>query len=188
MALQPPPPPPPAARPTVDEVAGWPIVAVFALLLIGVGFTMLVQLPDSVALLARLLGWALIINGFAGLSGLGSRGELDGAGKAGGVSLVLVGIVAITWPEITLWSMAILAGSGLLLVGAFEVMVGLARRPRAGWSLDLGLGALGIAFGAVALAGPATTVLALATLFGLWALATGILTLALVVWLLLRVQ
>lgn len=188
MVLEPPPPPPRAARPTVEDVEGWPIVALYGLLLVGLGVAMLVDLPDSVEMVAKLLGWALIINGFAGLSALGARSELDWAGKAGGVSFVVAGIVALTWPEITLWSMAILAGSGLLLVGAFEVMVGLARRPRTGWSLDLGIGALGMAFGAAALMLPATTVLALGTLFGLWALATGSLTLGLVVWLLARVR
>jgi len=181
-------PPPPPAQPTAADVEGWPIVALYGGLLVGLGLAMLLDLPDSVELLAKLLGWALIVNGFAGLSTLGTRHELDWAGKIGGVSFVVAGVVAITWPEITLWSVAILAGSGLLLVGAFEVLVGLTRRPRAGWSLDFGMGALALFFGAAALTTPATTAVALTTLFGLWALSTGSLTLALVVYLLHRTR
>lgn len=84
-------------------------------------------------------------------------------------------VLALLWPGVTLWALAVTVGIGLLVGGLAGVVVALRYRrqlPKIGvWLLD---GALGIVLGIAALAWPGATIVALAFLLGLRILLRGI--------------
>jgi uncharacterized membrane protein HdeD (DUF308 family) len=97
---------------------------------------------------------------------------------ARGIVGIAVGIVAFTWPGLTITAVVLLFGVYALLDGIWNVAHGVVNRPSAGhaWLL-IAEGALGIAAGVVTFAWPAITLVILVILVGVWAFATGILEL-----------
>lgn len=93
-----------------------------------------------------------------------------------GAVAVLLGLVAMGWPEITLRVLVMLLGAYLLVDGAFGALGAFKDRShhRQWWILLLE-GVAGIVAGIVALFWPGITALALLYLFAAWALVTGVL-------------
>jgi uncharacterized membrane protein HdeD (DUF308 family) len=93
--------------------------------------------------------------------------------------LVLGGIVALIWPGITLWILAVVVGMSIVLSGAVKVTAAVAdRRGFAGWPLLLISGMLSVVIGVVAVAWPEATVVVLAVLFGLQLAVVGLVEIA----------
>jgi uncharacterized membrane protein HdeD (DUF308 family) len=95
-----------------------------------------------------------------------------------GVAAVVFGVVALIWPGVTAFVLAILFGAYALVDGVSSLVAGFRRHPdlpgqglhRAGHLVS---GVLGIAAGILTIIWPGITVLVLVVLIGLWAVLTG---------------
>jgi uncharacterized membrane protein HdeD (DUF308 family) len=145
-------------------------------LLLGVvtlvlGLVLLLSPTVAVGTLALLVGVAFVATGL---------GELAGSGRyrtawttLTGLAFVAAGAVAVIWPGITLWSLAVITAIGLLVGGGIRLMVALADRPD-GWGWLAVAGALAVLAGVFALAWPAATVLVLGAILGISMVVYGI--------------
>jgi uncharacterized membrane protein HdeD (DUF308 family) len=102
-----------------------------------------------------------------------------------GVLAVVFGVVALIWPDITLRALVLLYGfyalvDGLLALAALLVGGNLVRERR-GWLIVEGVA--GIAAGVIAFLWPEITALVLLYLIAAWAIATGVLEIAVAIWL-----
>jgi uncharacterized membrane protein HdeD (DUF308 family) len=96
-----------------------------------------------------------------------------------GILAIVIGLVAVSFPGITLGALVILFGAYALLDGTMAI-VGAVRASRSherwGWLLFEGIA--GIVAAAVTIGWPAITALTLVYLVGAWALVTGVLEIA----------
>jgi len=152
---------------------GW-VPMLLGLLLIGLGVWMLANLVESVLVLAVIIGVTLITSGVVNALTGGSRPGPRWAAWIEGLLLVGVGVVVLAWPDITLWVLAVAGGLTLLLGGLLHMAIGfMGRHEDPGWTLDLGLGALGVVLGSVVLLWPGATLVVLAVLFGVRSIIVG---------------
>jgi uncharacterized membrane protein HdeD (DUF308 family) len=178
-SASPPPPPPPEIEVSsrLDQKA-WGLSILLGVLLVGLGVWMLANLVESVYVLALIIGVSLIVGGCAeAVLGRDRQGTWWGALIAG-LLLVLTGLVVLAWPDITLWALTFAGGLALFLGGVVHTLVGLVRHGRPGWTLDLALGAIGIAMGGIVLVWPEATLVVVAILFGIRSVVTGLIAIA----------
>jgi uncharacterized membrane protein HdeD (DUF308 family) len=113
---------------------------------------------DRAATLARTqvtkLRWALGLHGFAS---------------------VVFGVIVIAWPDVSVYALTIMFGAFTLVTGAFELGAAFSTQDRQerGWLILRGI--LGIGVGALVLAWPSISALALLYVIGAYAIAFGIL-------------
>ncbi|WP_433324724.1 HdeD family acid-resistance protein [Spirillospora sp. CA-294931] len=91
-----------------------------------------------------------------------------------GVFAILFGLVAWTWPGITIWALVVLFGAYALVDGFFSLVAafqGGFGRSRAWLAL---VGVSGVVLGVMAMAWPGITGLALLMLIAAWAVITGV--------------
>ncbi|HEX6419812.1 MAG TPA: DUF308 domain-containing protein [Acidimicrobiales bacterium] len=169
-----PPPPRPIEHAGVESGGWWlaSIVGGIALALLGVW--MLANPFESVVVLAWLVGISLIVAGVVEILALHHERGLGVAVWLSGGLLVVAGVAVLAWPDATLWTLAVLAGAGLVLTGAARILVALTSRGRTDMPVQLALGGLSVAVGAAVLAWPDATLVVLAVLLGLRAVATGL--------------
>jgi uncharacterized membrane protein HdeD (DUF308 family) len=136
-----------------------------------VGLILMFDIFAAVRTLAFLAAFGLIFTGLDEVIAAGRYRSILGM-VAGGV-LVLGGIVAMAWPGITLWALAVIAGLAMLLSGVVRLVGALSDRGE-GWIWILGAGVLSIAAGVVALAWPNVTILVLGLLLGIRMLLFGL--------------
>jgi uncharacterized membrane protein HdeD (DUF308 family) len=135
------------------------------------GVVLMFDLFAAVTTLALLVALGLVVTGI---------GELMTAGRyrstlgyvAGGV-LVVGGILAAVWPDITLWVLAVIVGVDFIVSGVARIMGALALRVE-GWGWLLFGGALSVIVGVLALVWPGATILVLGLLLGIRMLLFGI--------------
>ncbi len=168
----PPPPRPIELRDGDDQ--DWLLSVLFGIALVAVGVWLVTNLFESVTVLAVLVGISLIVGGIAEGVALGGAGEVGWLAWLAGGLLVIAGVVTLAWPDITFWALAVLAGGGLVVAGAFRALRALTHRDRPDWPAELAVGAVGVVIGLVVLAWPSATLVVLAVLFGLRAIATGL--------------
>ncbi|HMG43671.1 MAG TPA: DUF308 domain-containing protein [Acidimicrobiales bacterium] len=169
----PPPPPRPIEYRDLDD-RGWWLAVLSGVALVAVGVWMLTNLFESVVVLALLVGASLIVGGVLEVVALGGSRGLGWLGWLGGGVLILAGVMVMAWPDVTLWVIAFLAGVALLFTGTVRAITALANRDDDTWPVQLGLGGLGMALGAVILAWPDATLVVLAVSVGLRAIASGL--------------
>jgi uncharacterized membrane protein HdeD (DUF308 family) len=127
--------------------------------------------------LGLLLGLALVVNGCLEIavdwdSGRRARGVL-----LGGV-LVVGGLLAAFWPDVTVWTLALLTGLSLLVHGTVRVVIAFADRAELpGWGWLALAGAFNVVVGVVALSWPQATVLVLCIVLGAQVVVFGLLLL-----------
>src|SRR5690554_5620824 len=113
---------------------------------------------------------------------LRTRAERWWAVALRGLAAVILGVVALLWPNLTLGALIVLFGIFVLAdgaVGIFGLLSGLQRsRP---WWVQLLEALLSIAAGLVALLWPALTSVALLWVIAVWAIARGLLQVILAV-------
>ena len=93
-----------------------------------------------------------------------------------GLVAIAFGVLAFTWPGVTLATLVLLFGFYALLDGAFSLIsaIGGRRRREDRWLLTLE-GVIGIWAGLVTLRAPVVTAVVLVFLMSMWAMATGFL-------------
>jgi uncharacterized membrane protein HdeD (DUF308 family) len=141
----------------------WWMFLVLGIAAVVVGLILLFDLVTAVRTLVVFVSIGLIFTGL---------GELSAASRyrtflstAAGVLLIVAGIVALVWPDITLWALAVVTGIGLLTSGAVRLAAAIGDKPD-GWGWLMVGGALSLVVGVLALAWPGATVLVLAILLG----------------------
>jgi uncharacterized membrane protein HdeD (DUF308 family) len=102
-----------------------------------------------------------------------------GALAIGGIFAIVLGMVAILWPDATLRVVVVLLGVYAFISGIFTVLVGAVWPP--GWGLRWPMvlqGVLGILVGILVFIRPETAELALLYIIAAWAIISGILQIA----------
>jgi uncharacterized membrane protein HdeD (DUF308 family) len=89
------------------------------------------------------------------------------------VLALVIGVVALAWPELTLLALAVAFGVYAILDGVARIVDAVRHRGRERWWLGLLGGLVGVAAGVVALFWPGVTALVLAIIVGAWAVVTG---------------
>jgi uncharacterized membrane protein HdeD (DUF308 family) len=135
------------------------------------GLILMFDLFAAVTTLALLAAVGLIVTG---LGELISAGRYRSAlGIIAGVVLIVGGLLAAAWPDITLWVLAFVTGIGLVISGVARIMGALALRVE-GWGWLLFAGILSVVVGVLALVWPDATILVLGLLLGIRMLLFGI--------------
>jgi uncharacterized membrane protein HdeD (DUF308 family) len=141
----------------------WWAFLILGIATVLVGVVLLVSPEVAVNTLALLIALGLI---FAGAGELVSAGRYRGGWEAAaGAILLVAGVVTLAWPGITLWTLGVVTGVGLLLSGSVRLLLAFADRPD-GWGWLAVSGALAVVVGLLAIAWPGATVLVLALVLG----------------------
>jgi uncharacterized membrane protein HdeD (DUF308 family) len=172
------PPPPRPIEHRGADASGWWISLLVGVLLVGLGVWMLTNLFESVVVLAWIAGVALILGGVVEVTALGGRKALGWLAWLAALLMIGAGVVVLVWPGITLWALALLAGATLMGAGLIRIVMAFYNRnDDPGWTLDVGIGGLGVALGAVVMVWPGATLVVLAVSLGIRAIATGLIAL-----------
>jgi uncharacterized membrane protein HdeD (DUF308 family) len=170
-----PPPPRPVEYADADTSTWW-ISVLGGVALVALGVWLLTNLYESVVVLAWLVGLSLILAGVVELLALHGEAGIGVASWIASGLLVAAGVAVLVWPDITLWALAVMAGAGLVLAGAVQVVLALAGRDRADMPLRIGLAGLTIALGVLVIVWPGATLVVLAVLLGLRAIGSGLIS------------
>lgn len=153
------------------ESAKWWVFLALGAVSAVLGVVLMFDLFAAVSTLALFVALGLVVTGV---------GELITAGRyrstlglvAGGV-LVVGGVIAAVWPDITLWVLAVIVGVDFLVSGVARILGALSLRVE-GWGWLLFGGVLSVGVGVLALAWPGATILVLALLLGIRMLLFGV--------------
>jgi uncharacterized membrane protein HdeD (DUF308 family) len=152
-------------------------MAVFGGAAVVVGGVLLFNPFAAARTLALLFGLALVVGGCLEIS-LGWDSDRRALGTVLGAILIVGGLLAVFWPGVTLWTLAVLTGVSLLAHGIGRIALAFMSRSEVrGWGWLALAGALNIVVGIMALAWPAATVLVLSLILGFQVLAFGVLVL-----------
>jgi uncharacterized membrane protein HdeD (DUF308 family) len=164
----------PAARYSGAARAG---IAVLGAVAVVLGLVLTFNVVAATRTVGLLVGIALIANGCLEIAvGWGSGQRARGL-VLGGV-LVVGGLVAVFWPEVTVWALAVVTGLSLLLHGIGRLAVAIADRAETpGWGWLALAGAFNIVVGILALSWPEATVRVLCVLLGAEVVVFGLLLL-----------
>jgi uncharacterized membrane protein HdeD (DUF308 family) len=154
-------------------------IAVLGAAAVVLGLVLIFDVVAAARTLALIVGLALVANGCLEIAvGVASGQRMRGV-VLGGV-LVVGGLVAVFWPEVTVWTIAVLTGVSLLVHGIGRVTVAIADRAEIpGWGWLALAGAFNIVVGLLALSWPEATVRVLCLLLGIEIMVFG---LVLVIW------
>lgn len=149
----------------------WWLHLLLGLALAVLGVVLLVDPRVAASTLALLVGLALVLHG---LDDLLDPGRRQGLGAVVGGASVVAGIVALVWPDVTLWALAVIAGLAFVAVGSLKVATGLLARGEPGWGWLVAGGVASGVLGLLALTWPAATALVLALVLGVRTLLAGV--------------
>ena len=154
---------PPAKRgPGVRIAAG--IFGVAAVLL---GGFLLLHPYEAARTLALLIGLVLLLGGCFEI-GVAWDAQRRALAVLPGVVLVAGGLATALWPDVTLWTVAVLTGLSLILDGVGRIALAVAGRAEvSAWRWFALAGALNVVVGVMAIAWPEATVIVLSVLLGL---------------------
>jgi uncharacterized membrane protein HdeD (DUF308 family) len=145
----------------------WWTVTLLGIALTAVGIVILLNPFDSVRVLAVLVAIGLALTAADEIA-QAERHAVRWPSYVLAAIWLLTALVALLWPHVTLWALAVAVGVGLIVGGVAEFVFAIRfhrELPRWGlWWLD---GLLAIGVGVVALVWPDVTLVALAVLLGL---------------------
>lgn len=150
----------------------WGFILAFGILTSLVGLLVIIRPWTGVFALAVLIAVGFLLSGVADLARAGSW-DNKAIPIIWGLLSIAAGIVAVVWPAITLWALAVVIGLGLMLRGLFHVGAAVTTKPYL-WGLWAAFGALEVVVGVLAIAWPRATILVLAVLIGIDLLIAGI--------------
>ncbi|MGY1753492.1 HdeD family acid-resistance protein [Blastococcus sp. SYSU D01042] len=149
------------------------VVALLGLATFVLGVVLLANPVRAANALALLVGIAFVVGGLLEIAVGWDVGPRWAAVVLGGI-LVGGGVLAMAWPDVTLWVVAAVTGLSLIAHGVGRVVLALAlRRQVDGWVWGALAGAFGIFFGLLALVWPQATVLVLCLVLGAQVAAIG---------------
>lgn len=149
----------------------WWLFLLLGIAAAALGLLLIFDLFTAVRTVALLVAFGLMVTGLGELVSAGRyRSTL---GIVAGIALLLAGVLAALWPDITLWVLAVVTGIALIVSGAARIMGALALRVE-GWGWLFVGGVLSVIVGFLAIAWPDVTVLALGLLLGIRMLLFGV--------------
>ena len=152
-------------------------MALFGIAAVGVGIFLLLNPFAAVRTLALLVGLSLVIGGCLEIAAGWESGRRALAILLGTV-LIVGGLLAAFWPEVTVWTLAVLTGVSLLVHGIARIVTAFAGKAEiSGWGWLALAGAVNVVVGIIALTWPEATVTVLAVILGLQVLFFGVLVL-----------
>jgi uncharacterized membrane protein HdeD (DUF308 family) len=156
--------------PNVRPSTSW-LRLLLGLALAGLGLVLVIDQQLATSTLALLTGAGLVLHGLHDLL----AGDLARpVSLLSGVVWVVAGVMAMAWPDATLWALAVITGMGCVAAGTLQITAGLLARGEPGHVWLLALGALSVVVGLAALAWPEATVAVLALLLGVRAVIAGV--------------
>jgi uncharacterized membrane protein HdeD (DUF308 family) len=157
--------------------AGWVATLVLGLATTALGVILIANPFASAWTLAVLVAIGLVANGLLEL--LRSRRTHRAVDVVAGILWIVGGIIAVAWPDITLWALAVVVGLSIVFGGAVKGTAALMDQGHwrgRGWMLASG--AFSVVVGVIAVAWPKATVVVLAVLFGIEIAVFGLLEIA----------
>ncbi len=137
-----------------------------------VGVVLLAWPSRSLSLLVWLVAFGLVLTGVSGLLAAASSPRPQLA-RCIGFLWVLTAVVAVGWPGVTLWALAITVAVGLIAGGCLKVVTALSGDGDDRFILGLS-GLTNVVVGILAVTWPSVTVLTLAIIFGIRMIVTGV--------------
>ena len=154
----------------------WWIVVGLGVVLAVVGVLLLLNPFDAVWTLAVVVAIGLFVAGVDELA-QAERHEVKWPSYALAAIWFATALLALLWPDVTLWALAAIVGIGLIVGGIAEiVLVRRFHRELPMWGVWLLDGLLSVVVGILALVWPEATILALAIILGIRVLVRGVAT------------
>jgi uncharacterized membrane protein HdeD (DUF308 family) len=155
----------------------WWLIVALGVALIVVGFLLLVNTDAAEFTLALLVAIALFLAGADEIVEA-PRHRTRWPCYVLAAIWIAAGVIALVWPEVTLWALALTVGLGFFVGGVAEAVLAIRfHRTLPAWGLWLVAGVLSAIAGVLCIAWPDATVLVLAVLLGLWVVIRGVVTL-----------
>jgi uncharacterized membrane protein HdeD (DUF308 family) len=154
----------------------WWLILLLGLALIVIGILLLVNTNAAAFTLALLIAFGLFLAGIDSLVEA-QRHRVRWPSYVMAVIWIVIGVIAVAWPDVTLWALAVTVGVGLLIAGVTEAWLAvMMHRTLPSWGLWMIAGVLSAVAGVLCILWPDATVLVLAVLLGLWVIFRGIVT------------
>jgi len=157
-------------------VRSWRIVLSLGGAIAVMGVILLLDVATAARALAVLVAIGLVLEGTDELVQAG-RHQVRWPSTVLAGLWIGTGVVAVAWPGVTLWALAVVVGIGFVLGGvaqlAFAVRM---HRALPRWAWWAAAGAISVVVGVACLVWPGATVLALAVLLGVKLLLRGVVT------------
>lgn len=158
--------------------AVWWLVLLRGILMLLFGIIALVSPGIALLTLVYLFGFYAVLDGLSAITiGIRSRGEPHwGWTIVQGVVSVLAGVIALVWPGVTALALLYVVAFWAIVLGIGEIGGAFASRScgTQAWGWALTTGVLNVVLGIVLLAWPASGILALVWLVGIFTLAGGL--------------
>jgi uncharacterized membrane protein HdeD (DUF308 family) len=158
--------------------AFWWLIGVLGAILVVIGVVLIADVVGAAFTLALLIGFGLIVSGIDEIV-QADRHVVRWPSYVLGAGWILTGIIAVAWPDVTLWVLAVVIGVGLIATGLMEIGFAVKfRKAIPGWQWALVTGGLALVAGLISIIWPGATVLVLAVLLGIYVLLRGLALLA----------
>jgi uncharacterized membrane protein HdeD (DUF308 family) len=158
--------------------AMWWLVLLRGILMVLFGIIALMWPGIALLTLVWLFGAYAVLDGITAIViGVRARGEPHWVWTVvQGVVSVLAGVIALVWPGVTAFALLFVVAFWAIVLGIGEIGAAMASRRRgsSAWGWTLAAGILNVVFGVVLLIWPATGILALIWLVGIFMVAGGI--------------
>jgi uncharacterized membrane protein HdeD (DUF308 family) len=158
--------------------AFWWLIGVLGAILVVIGVVLIADVVGAAFTLALLIGFGLIVSGIDEIV-QADRHVVRWPSYVLGAGWILTGVIAVAWPDVTLWVLAVVIGVGLIATGLMEIGFAVKfRKAIPGWQWAMVTGGLALVAGLISIIWPGATVLVLAVLLGIYVLLRGLALLA----------
>jgi uncharacterized membrane protein HdeD (DUF308 family) len=157
-------------------VRRWWVILLFGIALIVVGILLLMNTDAAEYTLALFIAFGLFLCAVDSIVEA-QRHRVRWPSYVMAAIWMIVGVIAVAWPDVTLWALAVVVGIGFLVGGVAEAWLAIRlHRSLPAWGLWLIAGVLTAVAGVLCIIWPDATVVVLAVLLGLWIVLRGAVT------------